>query len=174
MIAERNSPTLVPFQHRGLTCFKRYVLAEFPVLRTAVLAIAVLSYTVLAVPGSTRIDLFPRVKAGEILTYQVAIRASKRTKTKSSVTLAQTPGDITSNVRTLLRVEILGVTENGNRSSIHARASFTRLDPETSKVMPPAGNSTDSDSRAIDFSILPDGHIDQSSGLDAIAPDQQQ
>src|SRR5215475_11571569 len=77
-----------------------------------------------AFPPSTRIDLFPRVQAGQILTYEVAFRGSKATKTKSSVTLAQTPGDISTNIRMLIRIEILGVARQEKRSVIHARASF--------------------------------------------------
>jgi hypothetical protein len=127
-----------------------------------------------AVPRSTRIDLFPRLQAGQVLIYQIAYRSDKQTKTKSSLTLAQSPGSVNTNVRTLLRIEILGVAAQASRSVIRARASFTPLDPETSKIISPTDQSSRADPRAIEFSILPDGRIDQAQGLDAISPDQQE
>jgi hypothetical protein len=127
-----------------------------------------------AASPSTRIDLYPRLQAGQVLTYEIAYRSDKQTKTKSSLTFAQSPGGINTNVRTLVRIEILGVAAQGKRSIVRARASFTPLDPETSKIIVPADRSSVANPQSIEFSILPDGRIDQAKGLDAISADQQE
>jgi hypothetical protein len=140
----------------------------------AVCLVAALFFAANSASPSTRVDLFPHLQAGQVLTYQIAFRGTKQTKTRSSVTLAQTPGDVTASTRTLMRVEILSVDQQSKRPSIHARATFTPLDPQTSKVIAPTNQSPNPSSKPIDFSILPDGRIDRATGVDALSTDDQQ
>jgi hypothetical protein len=133
-----------------------------------------------ALPRSTRIDLFPKLQAGQILTYEVSYHSDKQTKTKSSMVLAQSPADAVMNVRALLRVEILGIAEQRNRAIIHARATFPSTDADAAPAKPStSGGQTDSappsqTTAAVEFTVFPDGRIDQVSGLDALSPDQLQ
>jgi len=138
-----------------------------------------------AAPRSTRIDLFPKLQAGQILNYAITYRAERQTKTKSSITLAQSPGDAVMNVRALLRVEILGVTSQGSRAIIHARGQFQSLDADAaagSREQMSAGSaqstaaspSQQTTSATVEFSILSDGRLDQITGLDALSLDLQQ
>jgi hypothetical protein len=129
---------------------------------------------------SDRIDLFPRLQAGQTITYRIAYHVQKQTKTQSSVSWAQTPADADIDVQGLLRMEVLGVKAQGRRSAISARTWFEsfHLDAQTppQSFPPPSNQKVSEDSRgiAIEFTISPSGRIDQVNGLDALSPDQQQ
>jgi hypothetical protein len=122
--------------------------------------------------GSSRIDLFPKLHAGQTLTYVVTYRSDTQTKTKSPVALAASPGQTTLNIRALVFLDILdatppaGKSKPGNHAAIHARAKLQSLD----------SNSTDSTAGTtatlspVDFTILADGRLDKITGLDALTP----
>jgi hypothetical protein len=74
----------------GPTC-PRLVLVFLAVFLAASLA--------LAHSSSDRLNLFPRLTAGQTLTYQISYRNEKQAKTKSSVVMASAPSDIAVNVR---------------------------------------------------------------------------
>jgi hypothetical protein len=128
---------------------------------------------------SDRIDLFPRLRAGQTITYRIAYHVQKQTKTQSSVSWAQTPAGANINVQGLLRMDVLGVKVQGRRSTITARAWFQsfNLDAPTQppNAQAPSNQNPSGDSHgiAVEFTISPDGRIDQVKGLDALAPDQQ-
>jgi hypothetical protein len=129
---------------------------------------------------SDRIDLFPRLQAGQTITYRIAYHVQKQTKTQSSISWAQTPADADIDVQGLLRMEVLGVKAQGRRSAISARTWFEsfNLDAQTpAQSSPQATNpkaSEDSRGIAVEFTVSPSGRIDQVNGLDALSPDQQQ
>jgi hypothetical protein len=131
-----------------------------------------------AVPRSTRIDLFPKLQVGQTLNYEVTYHSDKQTKTKSSIVLAQSPADAVMNVRALLRIEILSVAEQRSRAVVHARATFPSTDEGAPAKASTSGRQTDSPSpettSAVEFTVFPDGRIDQVTGLDALSPDQLQ
>jgi hypothetical protein len=135
----------------------------------------------LARGSSDRLNLFPRLTAGQTLTYQISYRNEKQAKTKSSVVMTSAPADIAVDVRGLLRLEVLGIEMRGSRSVIHGRSWFQSLDSATQMKLPgnvstPADQVQRQDPKgiAIEFTIFPDGRVDQVKGLDALSPDQQQ
>jgi hypothetical protein len=127
-----------------------------------------------------RVNLFPKLQAGQTISYQVTYRSDKQTKTQSSVVLAETPAGAKINVRGLLRMEVLGVVAQGQRAVIHARTWFASLDSDAKPTIPngqpPADQARKQDPKgiAIEFTIFPDGRVDQVTGLDALSPEQQQ
>jgi hypothetical protein len=152
-------------------------------LRLLVMFLAVLfaASLPLARTSSDRLNLFPRLTTGQTLTYQVSYRSEKQAKTKSSVVMASAPADIAVDVQGLLRLEVLGIETQGARSVIHGRSWFQSLDSATQGKLPgnastPAGQVQRQDPKgiAIEFTIFPDGRIDQVKGLDALSPEQQQ
>jgi len=138
------------------------------------------SASTLAAPSSNRIDLFPRLTSGQIIHYEITYRSEKQTKTRSSVVLAEAPADSVADVRALLRVEILEATSRGPRGVIRARTLLTALDANAAKATQPPAREPDAAPvapvgvPAVEFSIFPDGRIDQVTGLDALSADQQQ
>jgi hypothetical protein len=135
--------------------------------------------TVDAATHSDHIDLFPKLQAGQTITYRIAYHVEKQTKTQSSVAWAQTPAGADFNVQGLLRMDVLGVKAEGQRSTISARTWFQvfNADAQTApRNAQPSSNQKTDDARglAVEFTISPDGRIDHVKGLDALSPEQQQ
>jgi hypothetical protein len=127
-----------------------------------------------------RVNLFPKLRTGETITYQISYRAEKQVATLSSVVIAEAPAGANVQVRGLLRLEVLGVEAQGKRAVIHARAQFHSLDSDTKikipNIDPPANQVQLEDPKGIsvEFTIFPDGRVDQVKGLEALFPEQQQ
>jgi hypothetical protein len=127
-----------------------------------------------------RVNLFPRVQAGQVLTYQVSYHSDKNVKTESAVVFAAPDTSAKIDVSALLRLEILGVQAQGGRAVIRARARFEVLNSDSHfnvpQVEPPPGQTQkqEPDTKYIEFTILPDGSLEQVAGLDAFLPEQQQ
>jgi hypothetical protein len=127
-----------------------------------------------------RVNLFPRVQAGQVVAYQVSYHSEKNVKTESAVVFATPDNSAKIDVNALLRLEILGVQAQGGRAVIRARTRFEVLNSDSHfnvpQVEPPAGQvqRQDPDTKFIKFTILPDGSIEQVTGLDAFLPEQQQ
>ena len=129
---------------------------------------------------SARVNLFPRLQGGQTLAYQISYHSDKHIKTESRVTAAVPDDSVRIDVDALLRLEVLSVQAQGDRAIIHVRARFEVLnsDPhfKVPNIEPPAAQlqREDTDGKSIAFTILPDGRLDQVSGLDAFLPEQQQ
>src|ERR1700686_194156 len=127
-----------------------------------------------------RVNLFPRLQAGQTFAYQISYHSDKHVKTESSVIVATPDDSAKVDVNALLRLEVLGVQAKGERAFIHARALFEVLNSDSlfkvPQVEPPAGQvqKQDANGKVIEFTILPDGRLDQLTGLDALFPEQQQ
>jgi hypothetical protein len=121
---------------------------------------------------SDRLDLFPKLQAGQTITYRIAYRVQKQAKTQSSVVMAQAPGAPDTDVEGLLRLEILGVEAQAPRSTIHARTSFETLDVENKPA--PAASSSASSQASVEFTMSPNGRIGEIKNLDVFSPEEQQ
>jgi hypothetical protein len=126
------------------------------------------------------VKLFPRLQAGQSLTYQISYHSDKHIKTQSAV-IVSTPDDSAKiDVNALLRLEVLGVQTEGNRAVIHARTKFEVLNSDfrlkVPQIEPPGGalQRQDREGKFIDFTILSDGRVDRIIGIDALFPEQQQ
>jgi hypothetical protein len=127
-----------------------------------------------------RVNLFPRLQAGQTLAYQISYHSDKQVKTQSRVIVAAPDDSAKMDVNAFLRLEVLSVQAQGNRAVIHARAKFEILDSDSHfsipNIEPPAPQlqKQDPEGKSIDFTILPDGRLDQVKGLDVLLPEQQQ
>ena len=127
-----------------------------------------------------RVNLFPKLQAGQTVTYQISYRTEKQVSAHSSVLLADAPGGANLQVRALLRLEVLGVEVQGARAVIHARTRFQSLDSDIKikipNVEPPPNQVQRQDPKgiSIEFTIFPDGRIDEVKGLEVLFPEQQQ
>jgi hypothetical protein len=151
----------------------------YPVRVCGLLALFVGSFCA-AKNRPARVNLFPRLQAGQTLAYQISYHSDKQVKTKSSVIVA-TPADSAKiDVNALLRLEILGVQAQGDRAIIRARTKFEVLASDSNFKTPgfeppsPQVQRQDPKGKFVEFTILPDGRLDQVTGLDALFPEQQQ
>ncbi len=125
-----------------------------------------------------RVNLFPRLQVGQTVEYEISYHSDKHIKTESPVIVATPDDSAKIDVHALLHLEILGVHAQGDRAVIHARTKFEVLDSDSHFKVPnnepPTPQVQDPDGKFIEFTILPDGRLDQVSGLDALFPEQQQ
>jgi hypothetical protein len=144
---------------------------------TVLLALAVCS----AAKGRPqRVNLFPRLQAGQTFAYQIRYHSDKHIKTDSPVIVA-TPADSAKvDISALVHLEVISVQAQGDRSIVHARTEFAVLDSDSHSKVPaieqPASQlqKQNPSEKSIEFTILPDGRLDQVTGLDALLPEQQQ
>jgi hypothetical protein len=127
-----------------------------------------------------RVNLFPRLQVGQTLAYQISYHSDKHVRTESSVIVAAPDDSARVDVNALLRLEVLGVQASGERAVIHARTIFQALDSNLHSKVPqieppgPQVQKRDAEGKVVEFTILPDGHLDKVTGLDALFPEQQQ
>jgi hypothetical protein len=118
--------------------------------------------------NSDRINLFPKLSAGQTLFYRITYHGDKNTKTQSSLVVAQVPPPVKVEVRALLRLEVLGVETQGQRAVVHARTRFESIEADDQ------AQTRDATKNVVEFTILSNGRIDQVTGLDVLSPYQQQ
>ncbi len=153
--------------------------AKYPVSICGSLALLAMSICV-AKDRPERVNLFPRLQAGQTLAYQISYHSDKHVKTESPVIVAAPDDSAKIDVNAFLRLEVLGVQAQGDRAVIHARTKFEVLNSDSHfkvpNIEPPAGQvqRQDPDAKFIEFTIHPDGRLDQVIGLDALLPEQQQ
>jgi hypothetical protein len=133
-----------------------------------------------AAAPTARATLFPRLHAGQTFTYYVQYRTKKNVKTESRVVTPAGPQDAETAAEWLLRVDILDVHPQGERAAIDARSRFQSVasamaQNNTGAQQPFSGSGAASlESKAVDFTILPDGRVESVTGLADLFPDQRQ
>src|ERR1700730_11169547 len=157
--------------------FRRCINPFVAVLMTLLCPIQAL----LAASASTaRTMLFPKLRAGQTLTYLVQYHTQKNVKTESRVVTSAGPDDAQTDARWLLRIEILDVRQQGERAAIHARSQFQNVDSGLSpknpadKQAPSDKNAVSPNTKSVEFTILPDGRADAVTGLDDLFSEQRQ
>jgi hypothetical protein len=140
---------------------------------------SIVQHSVAAAPVA-RATLFPRVHAGQTFTYFVQYRTKKNVKTESRVVTHTGPQDAETDAQWLLRVDILDVHPQGQRASIHARSQFQSVasamaQNNTGAAQTSSGSPAQNpEAKSVDFTILPDGHVDAVTGLADLFPEQRQ
>src|SRR5260370_39344727 len=74
-----------------------------------------------------RVNLFPRLEAGQTLAYQISYHSDKHVKTESRVIVAAPDDSGKIDVNALLRLEVLGVQARGDRGAVHVRTNVEGL-----------------------------------------------
>lgn len=124
--------------------------------------------------------LFPKLHAGQSLTYLIQYRTEKNVKTESRVVTPAGPDDAQTDARWLLHIEIVDVRPQGERAAIHARSQFQKLDSgvpwsNAAEAQPqPNPHESIPESKPVEFTILPDGHVEPVNGLADLFPEQRQ
>src|SRR5258705_1731527 len=153
--------------------------ARYPFAVCGLIALLVMSFCA-ANERPAPVNLFLRLKAGQTFAYQISYHSDKQIKTESNMIVA-TPADSAKiDVNALLSLEILAVQAQGDRAVIHARTRFEVLNSDTRLKVPQIEapdnhvQRQEPQGKLIEFTILPDGRLNQVSGLDALFPEQQQ
>src|SRR5712671_367833 len=124
--------------------------------------------------GDSRVHLLPKLQPGQTITYLIRFQSDKTVKTESKVVAPMAPNAAQIDAHGLLRVEILDVQEIGSKSAIHARGQFLTLDSGVWLKRPgdkkPDWDKqrVDPNGKSIDFTISPDGSVNEVKGLDTL------
>lgn len=123
--------------------------------------------------------LFPRLHAGQTLTYIVQYRTQKNVKTESRVVTPSGPQNVQSDAKWTLSLEILDVRPHGDRSAIHARAQLQSVDSAAQSQSAPGQQASpavgpEAPAKSVEFTILPDGRAEAVTGLDGLFPEQRE
>jgi hypothetical protein len=130
--------------------------------------------------GDRRVQLLPKLLSAQTITYLIRFQSDKTVKTESKVVAPMAPNAAQIDAHGLLRIEILDVQKTGSKAAIHARGQFLTLDSGV-WAKGPADKKPDWDKQRVDpngksieFTISPDGSVNNVNGLDFLFPDQQQ
>jgi hypothetical protein len=133
---------------------------------------AILSIVTLAFPAtaSDKHNLFPHPRPGQTFRYLIEAHTEKKVSTDSRVVTPGGPQSIPTESRWILRVEILDVQPRDDRFIIHARSQFQDFSANDAL----SASRSESEAKSVDFTILPDGHIEKVTGLKDLFPEQQE
>ncbi|HEX4545332.1 MAG TPA: hypothetical protein VH110_03145 [Candidatus Acidoferrum sp.] len=145
------------------------------------LAARVLLFAVaIAAAADHRLNLLPRLQAGQIITYLIRYQSVKNVKTESKVAAPMAPNAAQLDAHGLLQIEIVDVQQAGGKLAIHAKGRFLTLDSDVwakkrgGKKPNWDVQRIDPKGKSIEFTISPDGFIGKITGLDSLFPEQQQ
>jgi hypothetical protein len=130
--------------------------------------------------ANKRVHLLPKLRSGQTFAYLIRFQSDKTVKAESKVVAPMAPNAAQLDAHGLLRVEILEVHETGSKAAIHARAQFLTLDSGAWLKVPgekkPVRDElrVDPTNKSIEFTISPDGSVNNVNGLDSLLPEQQQ
>jgi len=143
------------------------------------------AFLLLAIPrgaGSRteRVNLFPKLQAGQAITYQIRYRMEKNIRTQSAVVSPLGPNAARIDLQGILRMEVVDVLPAEERTVIHARTQFEPLDSDAAskipevKAPPSLVQRADPKGKLVEFTISADGRVDDVKGLDMFSPEEQQ
>lgn len=130
--------------------------------------------------GNKVVELLPKLRPGQTITYLIRFKGDKTVKTESKVFSLMAPNPAQLDAHGLLRVEILDVQQTSGNATIHARGQFLTQDTGVSVKGPeekkPEDNiqRVDPNGKSIEFTISADGSVTNIKGWDSLLPDQQQ
>lgn len=158
-----------------MNSFSKARLIIRPSVRLSLVLLLLTAFAARASGRGDHVNLFPKLRAGQTLSYEISYHSYKQVKSESSVVAANAPDSEEVNVRGVLRLEILSVAPQGDRALIHGRTRFDALnEPHSKPSKAEAPQCDNTNGKAVDFSILPDGRFDQIAGLDDLSREQQQ
>jgi hypothetical protein len=152
------------------------------VMKNTIQLIAGILLLAVAVVGSgdNRVNLLPRLQAGQTFTYMIRYRSDRNVKTESNVAAPMAPNSSQLDAHGVLQIDVLDSQAAGGKAAIHARAFFRNLD-SSAQSKKPDGQEPDgriprdvSDSKIVEFTISSKGSVEKVSGLDSLSPEQQQ
>ena len=132
-----------------------------------------LALLALAAPSSfsQRVQLVPRLRAGQILFYRIDISSSRKMQTDSRVTAPPFPSSESLNTSALLQVEVVATGASG----LHLKTYYSERAPvpATSNASGAESSTSSTPDKVIELTIGSDGNASQIKGFDQLSPWQQ-
>jgi hypothetical protein len=113
--------------------------------------------------GSTpnRVNLFPRLRVGEVYSYQVRYQSERKMRTESAVAAPMAPENAQSDTQRLLQVEVLNAQGVGRKTELRLRLRLTPPDEPTQE-------------KSTEFTLRGDGRVSDEVGTDILPAEDQE
>src|SRR2546426_1974414 len=127
-----------------------------------------------------RADLFPRLRTGQSLRYQVSLTIETHGKTESAIVDPEAGSSSNVKVEGTLRVDVIDAQSRATKSPSHLRTRFEKLGSDTPLParMPGADSGTEGDAnageKAVEFVFASNGEVREVKGLEDLALERQQ
>lgn len=102
-----------------------------------------------------RVHLFPRLRAGEVFTYQVRYQSEKKIKTESAVAAPMAPDAGELDTQRRLRVDVLEASGDGRNAKLHLRLVLTSLEQAATE-------------KTLEFTLHGDGRVSDERGTETL------
>ncbi|GAC1619255.1 MAG: hypothetical protein NVS9B13_08390 [Candidatus Acidiferrum sp.] len=107
-----------------------------------------------------RVNLFPRLRAGERYAYQVRYQAEKKIKTESAVAAPMAPEGGRTDAQRLFRLDVIAEKGEGRAAILRVRIRLVSAEePESEKVL--------------ELTLHGDGRVSDEQGMDALSAEDQ-
>ncbi|HLZ13797.1 MAG TPA: hypothetical protein VKP58_14535 [Candidatus Acidoferrum sp.] len=150
-------------------------------MKTKILSLGAFAFLLIALPALAQKTLpTPAWKPGESFFYRIHLKIDRDIKTKSALSLPQSPTDAGLDIQAILQVEPLASFTPKNAGAIRLRTwllpliSDIGILPRGEKPQQSAEGIVQADDKIVDCTLEPTGEIDAIAGLDALAAEQQQ
>lgn len=153
---------------------------------TAVLRIFGCCLMLAAVPGcapssAERIPLFPKLRVGQLIRYQISYRATTDMHTDSSVAEPMAPNASQANAMFVLQVRVKDLRQEAGESLARLRTQVLPSGSSDLSASPSSSNSEEPNSTSksvspvitpevVEFTLHSGGHVSDVQGLDKLSP----
>jgi hypothetical protein len=122
-----------------------------------------------------RVILFPRLLAGQVVTYDIGYSADTTTNTESNVAAPMAPTAGQANQHFLLRVEVLNLGNDPAKAFAHLRTQILDSDAAQAGAAQPSDPSTVSlpQAKTVEFTIHASGQVSDVTGLESLNSDER-
>ncbi len=127
-----------------------------------------------------RADLFPRLRTGQSLRYQISLTIVTHGKTESAIVDPEAGSNSNVKVEGTLRVDVIDAQSRATKTPSHLRTRFEKLGSDTPLParMPGADSGTEGDAnageKAVEFVFASNGEVSDVKGLEDLALERQQ
>jgi hypothetical protein len=133
---------------------------------------------VLAAAPSRHVHFSPKFFEGETLRYQVEMRTVSTGNTTTPIANPEGETKVSQTISLLVRLDVIGTAENGvpasGQSRLRATYEQSRAQSESDAFNPDAPSLDDQytklEQRSIEFTLMPDGHLTNITGLEDVFP----
>lgn len=139
-----------------------------------------------AVPAAARdnldrVILFPKLRVGQIIRYQIGYRATTDMNTESSVAAPMAPTGGQANANILLQVEVEDLRKDAGETLARLRTTVVEPASLAANASPPLNNPQSPSSavkssqpdKTVELTLRGDGQVTDVQGFDKLSPDER-
>lgn len=129
-----------------------------------------------AAQKSDYVILFPKLRIGQTINYQIGYRAETRTTTESTVAAPMAPTGGQTDAHLLLQVEVEGLRSEAGKAAARLRTRIIEQDAVVPMNSAARTNGTENSvkpGKSVEFTLHADGQVTDVNGLDKLSSEEQ-